>query len=318
MRKGITLIFLQLVSIVLFSSQYHDPEIKLEKRLEYLEEIKSNPPNHKMLSDFPLFSNAFFSDHKFSNEYKTKLADEYFAKYEKLGLELNPYRALFYFFKINLNVLDKFKKFGIDPLALSAYRSLSPGALIYDPLLSNSLFRPVVLTGKVVNIEINNKIEENDFEAHGIKKRMSIEIIRFHKGSYLYENIPDTIHILMSKYDYTNYAYENFPEMGPRDLVLNKNDTVLVFFNGWQLQSQYKEVFKKEVNKQINNNEILNKISNNIVLPNRGVFLNRVFNNSIYYSYYLKYKKEYKKGIDEIEELERINDTENFYNRRYK
>lgn len=325
MKTRIIIIFLLLVSIIVFSSQYSDPEFELKKKLDRLEKMRNNPPKHEIPMAGPLFSRAFPPKEKMSDEAKQLHVENYFKKYKNLGLDiLKELRSNFYYFKINLDSIERFKEFGIDPLALSMYQVVGEDELIYDHLLSKSLFSTAVVSCKILKIEKNPNESKFGNKNTPMKKKYILEVIKFHKGVYLYNFGLDTLILYSDEHKYTTYDYETFGKLpGPNTLInLCEDDKVILFLSKYyydsalvQLKNKFVEKLEEYFPLKLRNYVESNK---NMFFSNDQIWLYVINNNRL-----INIEKEYLSDtydnyIKKIERLEKINDTPNFYNRSFK
>ena len=243
----------------------------------------------------PYYPRLFDLDMKRGN--LKKHAADYLNRFHKLGLcDWGPVASFFYYSRININKIEEFKKVGIDLHEFSK-NFFSKNT---DLLKVRALHNLIILKGVVESVEpISN-------EAYEYVTRYKIKIVEHYKGEK----------IINDKIKYV-YYYSNFEVDGngkiigdlpssftykKNDYYLKKGEKVLGLFSKFSYDQKY-ELYKSETSGKV-------FLGINHFEEDDGLIL-KVDGDKFIYSDKVYSIKEYVNMIDQIE---KINDTQNFYN----
>ncbi|MDA3886545.1 MAG: hypothetical protein PF638_13205 [Candidatus Delongbacteria bacterium] len=277
-------IFILLTTIFAMSDDgVNEPQIEKSKEVKH--EVTTNVDSYPLEQTVQVKSSKTVKDQLGIDTGMTKVELEifktqYMKKAEKLGiLEHKSVSPKSYFdHNINLNAVDELKKLG---LFLTHTATSSEESFAYNIIHSD-----IIAIGSIDKVQYLCKDKEEERNAYGnIRSRFFVKINRILKGSENLVSSLDEIPFISSKGKFIISSGSEYVEKGKE----------YIFF--FQKGLFGKEEFKNDYS----------KLKGSLMINNERVF----------FEYFDTEFKSYEEILSIIENFNKINDSENFYQRNY-
>ncbi len=328
MKKIILIIAIFLVAGNLFSKTIQ--ENPKSGDLAFADSLRNSSSKDKIPLGKPLFS-KFFPCEEFENlKEKTAHVNSYFKKYSELGLYETLFidkdweshhskRELLYYFRINLNKLAELEReLGLNPYGISLYPS---GMLPYNEKYElDPLFSQIIISCTLTNADFFKNNPYSDAPIYSL----TFKIDKWHKGDYLLKEIPNTFKMKTSMYKIIDkkkdqeWLEKKVFEYDPYfSQELSIGDKMLMMF---RIDSDFEKDENFKIDSSRNIFEYLEFVRDFKIEGNKlfkDIYRDRSCGPGVIYRK-RELEKKYDEYINYIEELERINDTKNFYKKEFK